>query len=182
MLNDRPWEAFKKMCKAYEKVWTFYAKSSQRDEQKKTKPRKKMLTRWMKPLQATTDDDFEFLCSAAPVGRPREKQHLYFEEHSKNIQDAIPNTLYSIAHVAKQRVGIQNALQWLHISVNEGVGKVGWLTQDVTQYGEREVLNALTKEGSKELYKNWSFVPFNTGYDTMQALKHMILLALKSYL
>ena len=80
---------------------------SKRDEQKKAKPRKKMLIGWMKLLQATTDEDFEFLCNAAMVGGPHEEQHLYFEGHSKNIQDAIPNTLCSMAHVAKQRVGVQ---------------------------------------------------------------------------
>ena len=95
-----------------------------------------MLIGWMKPLQATTDEDFEFLCSAAMVEGPHKEQHLYFEGHSKNIQDAIPNTLCSMAHMAKQRVDVQNALRWLHASANEGIGKVEWLTQDVTHYGE----------------------------------------------
>ena len=31
------------------------------------------------------------------------------------------------------------------------------------------MLNALTKEGSKKFYENWSFVLFNTGYDTMRS-------------
>ena len=90
----------------------------------------------MKPLQVTTDEDFEFLCSAAIVEGPHEEQYLYFKGHSKNIQDAIPDTLCSMSHVAKQRVTVQNALRWLYVSVDEGVGKVGWLTQDVTHYGE----------------------------------------------
>ena len=87
-----------------------------------------------------------------------------------------------MAHVAKQQVGVQNAFQWLHVSANEGIGKVGWLIQDVTHYGEQEVLNALTKERSKEFYENWSFVPFNTSYDTMCSWEYMIPLALKNHL
>ena len=43
-------------------------------------------------------------------------------------------------------------------------------------------LNALTKKGSKEFYENWSFVPFNTGYDTMCFWKHMIPFTLKNHL
>ena len=39
MLDNEPWEAFKGMCEAYEKQWTYYAETSKKDQSKKWKRR-----------------------------------------------------------------------------------------------------------------------------------------------
>jgi hypothetical protein len=173
MLDVESWEVFNKMCEAYEKGWTFYGKGSKEEEQK-GKKRKAMSIGWLKPLQGTSNEDLQFLCKAASVEGPHEEQLLYFDGHSRGAKNSIPDTLASMAHLAKQRVGLQNALRWLHVNDGNRCSRVGWLTQDVMQYGNREVLNALVKGGSQAFYDKWSFIPSNTGFDTMRAYEPLI--------
>jgi hypothetical protein len=40
--------------------------------------------------------------------------------------------------------------------------KSGWLIQNVLQYGEREVLDILAREGTQLFHKKWAFIPSNT--------------------
>jgi hypothetical protein len=128
MLDTEPWEAFKKMCEAYEKGWTYYAPGSKKDQLEKRKRREIFNIGWLKPLQATCNADFMFLCQKATVSGPCEVQELYFEGHSRGGTDLSTNTLVYMAYKAKSRVSIQNALRWLHVDGHASCGKSGWLT------------------------------------------------------
>ena len=82
--------------------------------------------------------------------------------------------MVSIAHLAKQRICLQNALQWLYVNDDNQCSRVEWLIQDVMQYKNQEVLNALVKEESHTIYDKWSFNPSNIGFDIIQAHELLI--------
>jgi hypothetical protein len=82
------------------------------------------------------------------MSNAEEIQELYFDGHSKGGSDLTTNTLASMAYKAKSRVSIQNALRWLHVNSHVSCSKVGWLLQNVMQYGDKEVLDELAKEGT----------------------------------
>jgi hypothetical protein len=67
MLEAEPWEALKKMCKAYEKGWTYYVPGSKKDQLEKGKRKETFTIGWLKPLQATCNADFMFLCQKATI-------------------------------------------------------------------------------------------------------------------
>jgi hypothetical protein len=108
------------------------------------------------------------------VSNADEVQELYFDDHSKGGSDLTTNTLASMAYKAKNRISIQNALRWLHVNSHVLCSKVGWLLYNVMQYGEKEVLDELAKEGIQQFYKKWAFIPSNTGFDTMRASSYLI--------
>jgi hypothetical protein len=45
---------------------------------------------------------------------------------------------------------------------------------DVKVYGGREILNALATQGSQKFHDRWSYIPSNTGYDTMRAHQYLM--------
>jgi hypothetical protein len=127
MLEVEPWEALKKMYEAYEKGWTYYALGNKKDQLEKGKRRKTFSIGWLKPLQATCNADFMFLCQNTTVSRLDEVQELYFEGHSRGGIDLITNTLACMAYKAKNRISIQNALRWLYVDGHISSRKSGWL-------------------------------------------------------
>jgi hypothetical protein len=174
MLDAEPWEAFKKMCEAYEKRWTYYAPGNKKEQLEKGKRRETFSIGWLKPLQATCNADFMFLCQKATVFGLEEVQELYFEGHSRTGADLATNTLACMAYKAKSRVSIQNALRWLHVGGHASCGKSGWLTQNVVEYGDKDVLDELSKEGTQMFHKKWAFIFSNTGFDTMRSSSYLI--------
>jgi hypothetical protein len=93
MLDAGLCEAFKNMCKAYKKDWTYYLQSSKVDQQEKGKRRETFSIGWLKPLQVTSNTNFIFLCQKATVSRVDEVQKLYFDGHSKGAIDLTTYTL-----------------------------------------------------------------------------------------
>jgi hypothetical protein len=174
MLDAEPWEAFKKMCEAYEKGWTYYAPGSKKDQLEKGKRQETFSIGWLKPLQATCNTDFMFFCQKATVSGPEEVQELYFKGHLRGRADLTTNTLACMAYKAKSRVSIQNAFRWLHVSGHASSGKSGWLTQNVVEYGDKDVLDELSKEGTQMFHKKWAFIPSNTGFDTMRSSSYLL--------
>jgi hypothetical protein len=79
-----------------------------------------------------------------------------------------------MAYKAKSRVSIQNDLRWLQVNGHAFSNKAGWLTQNVMQYGKREVLDKLAQEGTQIFYKKWVFIPSNIGFDTMWSSSYLI--------
>jgi hypothetical protein len=53
-------------------------------------------------------------------------------------------------------------------------GKSSWLTQNVVEYGNKDVLDELSKEGTQLFHKKWPFIPSNTGFDTMRSSSYLI--------
>jgi hypothetical protein len=115
-----------------------------------------------------------FLCQKATVSGLDEVQDLYFEGHSRGGMDLTTNTLTCMAYKAKSRVSIQNAFRWLHVDGHASSGKSGWLTQNVMEYGIKDVLDELSKEGTQLFHKKWAFIPSNTGFDTMRSSSYLI--------
>ena len=174
MLDPEPREAFKAMCEAYERGWTYYTEGSKKDQREKRKRRETFSIGWLKPLQATSNTDFNFLCKKATVSNVEETQELFFDRHSRGGTGLTANTLASMAYKAKSRVSIQNALRWLYVSSHPSCSKIGWLVQNVMQYGEKEVLDELVKKGMQQFYKKWAFIPSKTGFETMRSSSYLI--------
>ena len=53
-------------------------------------------------------------------------------------------------------------------------GKSDWLTQNVVEYGNKDVLDELSKEGTHMFHKKWAFIPSNTSFDTMRSSSYLI--------
>jgi hypothetical protein len=81
--------------------------------------------------------------------------------------DLITNTLACMAYKTKSRVSSQNAFRWSHVDGYASSGKPGWLIQNVVEYGNKDVLYELSKEGTQLFHKKWAFIPSNTGFDTI---------------
>ena len=62
MLDSESWEAFKGMCEAYKKEWTYYTETNKKDQSEKWKRKETFNISWLKPLQATFNTNFIFLC------------------------------------------------------------------------------------------------------------------------
>jgi hypothetical protein len=79
-----------------------------------------------------------------------------------------------MVHKAKSRVNIQNALRWLHVDGHASCGKSDWLTHNIVEYGNKDVLDELSKEGTHMFHKKWAFILSNIGFDTMRSSSYLI--------
>lgn len=102
-------------------------------------------------------------------------QELYFEGHSKGRIHLTTNILVYVAYKAKNRVKIQNALRQLYASTHASCNKFGWLTQNIVEYEDKEVLDELTKDGTQIFHKKWAFISSNTYFDSTQLSSYLIL-------
>jgi hypothetical protein len=88
--------------------------------------------------------------------------------------DLTTNTLACMAYKAKSRISIQNALRWLHVDGHASCGKSGWLTQNVVEYGNKDMLDELSKDGIQLFHKKWAFISSNIRFDTMRSSSYLI--------
>jgi hypothetical protein len=91
----------------------------------------------LKPLQATSNTDFIFLCKKTIVPRTNEIHELYFDGHSKEVVDRTTHTLASMACKAKSQINIHNTFKWLHANMFTSYNKARWLVRNVSQYEEK---------------------------------------------